>query len=48
MAEKNSEFVKPQNQKAVRRQLTNDKRFRRLTDQWVGSALKPARLELDK
>jgi len=45
---KTSEFVKPQNLKAVRRQLANYKRFRQLTDQWVGSALKLARLELEK
>jgi hypothetical protein len=45
---KTSEFVKPQNLKAVRRQLAHYKRFRQLTDQWVGSALKLARLELEK
>ena len=45
---KTSEFVKPQNLKAVRRQLATYKRFRQLTDQWVGSALKLARLELEK
>ena len=44
---KTSEFVKPQNLKAVRRQLANYKRFRQLTNQWVGSALKLARLELE-
>jgi hypothetical protein len=45
---KTSEFVRPQNLKQVRTQLANYKRFRRLTDQWVGSALKLARLELGK
>jgi hypothetical protein len=45
---KTSEFVRPQNVKVVRSQLANYKRFRRLTDQWVGSALQLARLELDK
>jgi len=45
---KTSEFVRPQNLKAVRLQLANYKRLRQLTDQWVGSALKPARLELRK
>jgi hypothetical protein len=43
---KTSEFVRPQNLKQVRTQLANYKRFRRLTDQWVGSALTLARLEL--
>ena len=45
---KTSEFVRPQNLKVVRSQLANYKRFRRLTDQWVGSALQLARLELEK
>ena len=45
---KTSEFVRPQNLKVVRNQLVNYKRFRRLTDQWVGSALQLARLELGK
>jgi hypothetical protein len=45
---KTSEFVRPQNLKRVRTQLANFKRFRRLTDQWVGSALKLARLDLEK
>jgi hypothetical protein len=45
---KTSEFVRPQNLKVVRNQLGNYKRFRRLTDQWVGSALQLARLELEK
>lgn len=45
---KTSEFVRPQNLKVVRNQLANYKRFRRLTDQWVGSALQLARLELEK
>jgi len=45
---KTSEFVRPQNLKVVRHQLANYKRFRRLTDQWVGSALQLARLELEK
>ena len=45
---KTSEFVRPENLKEMRLQLANYKRFRRLTDQWVGSALKLARLELEK
>lgn len=45
---KTSEFVRPQNLKRVRTQLANYKRFRSLADQWVGSALKLARLELEK
>jgi hypothetical protein len=45
---KTSEFVRPPNLQQVRLQLANYKRFRRLTDQWVGSALKLARLELEK
>jgi hypothetical protein len=45
---KTSEFVRAQNLKSVRAQLANYKRFRRLTDQWVGSALKLARLELEE
>jgi hypothetical protein len=44
---KTSEFVRPHNLKAVRRQLADYKRFRKLTDQWVGSALKLARLQLE-
>ena len=45
---KTSEFVRPPNLKTVRTQLANYKQFRRLADQWVGSALKLARLELEK
>ena len=45
---KTSEFVRPQHLQRVRTQLATYKRFRRLTDQWVGSALKLARLELGK
>jgi hypothetical protein len=45
---KTSEFVRPPNLKAVRTQLANYKQFRRLADRWVGSALKLARLELEK
>jgi hypothetical protein len=36
------------NLKQVRIQLANYKRFRRLTDQWIGSAPKLARSELEK
>ena len=43
---KTSEFVRPQNLKQVRAQLANYKRFRRLTEQWIGSALKLAHLEV--
>ena len=45
---KTSEFVRPQNLKQVRTQLANYKRFRRLTDQWIGLALKQARSEIQK
>ena len=45
---KTSEFVRPPNLKKVRAQLANYKRFRRFTEQWIGSALKLARLELEK
>jgi hypothetical protein len=45
---KTSEFVRPRNLKQVRTQLANYKRFRRLTDQWIGSALKLAKLPLEK
>jgi hypothetical protein len=43
---KTSEFVRPYNLKKVRAQLANYKRFRRLTEQWIGSALKLAHLEV--
>ena len=45
---KTSEFVRPQNLKQVRTHLANYKQFRGLADQWVGSAIKLARLELEK
>jgi len=45
---KTSEFVRRENLKPVRTQLVNYKRLRRLTDQWIGTALKLARLELKK
>jgi len=45
---KTSEFIRPENLPQVRRELANYKRFRRLTDQWIGLALKLARLELKK
>ena len=45
---KTSEFVRPQNLKQVRTQLANYRRFRRLTDQWIGLALKQARSEFHK
>ena len=45
---KTSEFVRPHNLKQVRTQLANYKLFHRLTDQWVGSALKQARMQLEK
>ena len=40
--------VRPRNLKQVRTQLATYKRFRRLTDQWIGSALKLAKLPLEK
>jgi len=45
---KTSEFVRPQNLKQVRTHLANYKQFRSLATQWVGSAIKLARLELEK
>jgi hypothetical protein len=45
---KTSEFVRPENLARVRTQLANYKQFRRLSNDWVGSALKLARLELGK
>ncbi len=45
---KTSEFVRPQNLKPLRTQLANYKRFRRLTDQWIGLALKQARSEFQE
>jgi hypothetical protein len=45
---KTSEFVRGEDLKQVRTQLAHYKRFRRLTDQWIGLALKQARLELKK
>jgi hypothetical protein len=45
---KTSEFVRQENLKPLRTQLANYKRFRRLIDQWIGTALKLARLELKK
>jgi hypothetical protein len=45
---KTSEFVRPENLARVRTQLANYKQFRRLSAEWVGSALKLARLELGK
>ena len=45
---KTSEFVRPQNLKQVRTHLANYKRYRRLTDQWIGLALKQARSEIQK
>lgn len=43
---KTSEFVRAQNLKQVRTQLANYKRFRRLTNQWIGLALRQARSDL--
>jgi hypothetical protein len=45
---KTSEFVRPQNLPQVRTQLANYRRFRRLTDQWIGLALTQARATLQK
>jgi hypothetical protein len=45
---KTSEFVRPPNLKPLRTQLANYKRFRRLTDQWIGLALKQARSEFQQ
>ena len=43
---KTSEFVRPADLAQVRAQLATFKKFRRLTDQWVGLALKRAKLKL--
>ena len=40
---KTSEFVRASKPKTVRNQLANYKRFRQLTDQWVGLALQLAK-----
>src|SRR5881296_1972754 len=39
---KTSKFIRPEILKQVRTELANYKKFRRLTDQWIGLALKAA------
>jgi hypothetical protein len=43
---KKSQFIRAADVAAVRAELTNFKKFRRLTDQWVGLALQRADWEL--
>ena len=43
---KKSQFIRAVDAAAVRAELANFKKFRRLTDQWVGLALQRADLEL--
>ena len=45
---KTSRFIREEVLRQVRSELANYKQFRRLADQWVGSALQLARLELGK
>lgn len=40
-----SEYLKPENLVAVRRETANFKRFRKLTDRWVDLALKLSQLK---
>ena len=41
-----TQFIRPEHVAEVQAQLSNFKRFRRLTDQWVHVALQQARLRL--
>jgi hypothetical protein len=43
---KKSQFIRRENLKAVRAQLATYKKFRKLTDQWIGLALQAAQLRL--
>jgi hypothetical protein len=43
---KTSQFIRAADVATVRAELANFKKFRRLTDQWVGLALQRANLEL--
>ena len=43
---KKSQFIRREHLKAVRAELANYKKFRKLTDQWIGLALQAAQLRL--
>ena len=43
---KKSQFIRPENLKEVRAELVTYKKFRELTDQWIGLALEAAQLRL--
>lgn len=43
-----TQFVRPQFVPTVKRQLATYKRYRRLTDEWVGLALELAKLKLEE
>jgi hypothetical protein len=45
---KTSQFIRPDDLTEVRAELAAYKRFRRLTDQWIGLALQAAQLRLKK
>ena len=43
---KKSQFIRQENLKQVRAELATYKKFRKLTDQWIGLALQAAQLRL--
>jgi hypothetical protein len=43
---KSSQFIRRENLKQARAQLANYKKFRRLTEKWIGLALQAAQLRL--
>ena len=43
---KKSQFIRRENLKAVRAELATYKKFRKLTDQWIGLALQAAQIRL--
>jgi hypothetical protein len=43
---KKSQFIRRENLKAVRAELATYKKFRKLTDQWIGLAIQAAQLKL--
>jgi hypothetical protein len=48
LGKKTSQFIRPDDLKEVRAELACYKRFRRLTEQWIGLALQVAQLRLKK
>jgi hypothetical protein len=46
LGKKSSQFIRQENLKQVRVELANYKKFRRLTEQWIGLALQAAQLRL--